>query len=46
MIARLLDLYARVGAADALQIPKADVVARVTREQVVGYVRHGLIRNS
>lgn len=36
VIARLLDLFARVGAADALQIPKADVVARVTREQVAG----------
>jgi hypothetical protein len=36
VIARLLDLFARVGAAHALQIPKADVVARVTREQVAG----------
>jgi hypothetical protein len=36
VIARSLDLFARVGAADALQIVKSDVVARVTREQVAG----------
>jgi hypothetical protein len=36
VIARSLDLFGRVGASDALQIPKSDVIARVTREQVAG----------
>ena len=35
-IARLLDLFARVKAADALQISKNDLVAGMTREQVAG----------
>jgi hypothetical protein len=35
-IARSLDLFARVTAADALQISKGDLGARMTREQVAG----------
>jgi hypothetical protein len=35
-VARLLDLFARVAPADALQISKAALVARMTREQVAG----------
>ncbi len=36
LIARILDLYARVGSEQLLQAAKAEVVARVTREQVAG----------
>jgi hypothetical protein len=36
VIARSLDLFARVKAADALQLAKDDLAARVTREQVAG----------
>jgi hypothetical protein len=36
VIARSLDLFARVKAADALQIPKDDLTARMTRDQVAG----------
>jgi hypothetical protein len=36
VIARSLDLFARVKAADALQIAKDDLAARMTREQVAG----------
>jgi hypothetical protein len=36
IIARTLDLFARLKPADALQIAKADVAARMTREQVAG----------
>ena len=35
-IARALDLFARMSPADALQTGKADLVARMTREQVAG----------
>jgi len=35
-IARMLDLFARMTPADALQTGKADLVARMTREQVAG----------
>jgi len=36
IIARSLDLFARLKPADALKIGKADLVARMTREQVAG----------
>jgi hypothetical protein len=36
IIARTLDLFARMNPADALQAGKADLVARMTREQVAG----------
>jgi hypothetical protein len=36
VIARSLDLFARLKPADLLQAAKADVVARITREQVAG----------
>jgi hypothetical protein len=36
VIARSLDSFARLKPADALQIPKSDMVARITREQVAG----------
>jgi hypothetical protein len=36
VIARSLDLFARVKAADALQVAKDDLAARMTREQVAG----------
>ena len=36
IIARSLDLFARMKPADALQTSKADLVARMTREQVAG----------
>jgi hypothetical protein len=36
VIARTLDLFARMTPADALQVGKADLVARMTREQVAG----------
>jgi hypothetical protein len=36
IIARSLDLFARLSPADALQIAKADAVARMTRQQVAG----------
>jgi len=35
-IARLIDLFARVSASDALKISKDNLAARVTREQVAG----------
>jgi hypothetical protein len=35
-IARVLDLFARVGPADALHVDKDTIVARMTREQVAG----------
>jgi hypothetical protein len=35
-IARTLDLFARITAADALQISKGELAAKVTREQVAG----------
>jgi hypothetical protein len=35
-IARTLDLFARVGAADMLQISKDELAARMTRQQVAG----------
>jgi hypothetical protein len=36
IIARTLDLFARMNPADALETGKADLVARMTREQVAG----------
>jgi hypothetical protein len=36
VIARSLDLFARLTPSDALQRGKSDVVARITREQVAG----------
>jgi hypothetical protein len=36
IIARVLDLFARLNPADALQIAKDDLAARMTREQVAG----------
>jgi hypothetical protein len=36
IIARSLDLFARLQPADALQIIKGDLVARMTRQQVAG----------
>jgi Glycosyl hydrolase family 63 C-terminal domain len=36
VIARSLDLFARVDAATALHIPKLDVIARMTHQQVAG----------
>ena len=36
IIARSLDLFARLQPADALQTGKADLVARMTRQQVAG----------
>jgi len=36
LIARSLDLFARLNPADALHVPKSDLVARMTREQVAG----------
>jgi hypothetical protein len=36
IIARVLDLFARLNSADALQISKGDVAARMTRAQVAG----------
>jgi len=36
IIARALDMFARMNPADALRIGKADLVARMTREQVAG----------
>ena len=35
-IARIMDLFARVSAADALKISKDDLAAKMTREQVAG----------
>jgi hypothetical protein len=35
-IARIIDLFARVNAADALQISKNELAARMTRDQVAG----------
>ncbi|HXY50278.1 MAG TPA: glucosidase [Terriglobales bacterium] len=36
LIARTLDLFARLTPTDALQVAKSDVVARMTRDQVAG----------
>jgi hypothetical protein len=36
IIARSLDLFARMDPADALHVSKADLIARMTREQVAG----------
>jgi hypothetical protein len=36
VISRLLDLFARLGATEALQVSKDDLAARMTREQVAG----------
>jgi hypothetical protein len=36
LIARSLDLFARLNPAEALHVPKSDLVARITREQVAG----------
>jgi hypothetical protein len=36
IIARTLDLFARMTPRDALQVDKADMVAQMTREQVAG----------
>jgi Glycosyl hydrolase family 63 C-terminal domain len=36
LIARSLDLFARLNPEDALHVPKSDLVARMTREQVAG----------
>ncbi len=36
IIARTLDMFARLDPADALQVGKADLIARTTREQVAG----------
>jgi hypothetical protein len=36
IIARTLDFFARVGPADTLHVGKADLIARMTREQVAG----------
>ena len=38
IIARVLDLFARLNATDALQTRKEDLMARMTREQVAGKV--------
>ncbi len=38
LIARALDLFARLDATKALQIPKSDAMAKMTRAQVVGTV--------
>lgn len=38
IIARTLDLFARVNAEDALHVGKSDMMARITREQVAGSV--------
>ena len=35
-IARVLDLFARLNSADALQISKDDLAGRMTRQQVAG----------
>jgi hypothetical protein len=39
VVARLMDLFARVDAADALQSPKERIEARLVREQVGGTVQ-------
>jgi hypothetical protein len=36
IIARTLDLFARLRPADVLEVAKSDMVARITREQVAG----------
>ena len=36
LIARVLDLFARMNAADALRVPKDELAARMTRSQVAG----------
>ena len=41
MVARVLDLFARMGPAEALQISKDDLEARMTREQVTGSEKAG-----
>jgi hypothetical protein len=40
-IARLLDIFARLHAEDALQVPKDNLAARLTREQVAGRAKAG-----
>jgi len=37
LIARTLDLFARLSAADALQVSKDELAARLTRQQVAGH---------
>ena len=41
VIARSLDLFARLKPADALQISKSDLAARMTREQIAGREKAG-----
>ena len=41
IIARSLDLFARLKPADALQISKSDLAARMTREQIAGREKAG-----
>ena len=36
VVARMIDLFARVNATEALQVAKADLVAQMTRDQVAG----------
>jgi hypothetical protein len=40
-VARVLDLFARLSAADALRVSKDDLAARMTREQVAGVQKVG-----
>ena len=37
VIARTLDLFARISASDALQVSKDELAARMTRDQVTGH---------
>ena len=41
IIARSIDMFARINPSDLLQTGKADLVARVTREQVAGVQKAG-----
>jgi hypothetical protein len=41
IISRIIDLFARLSPADALHIGKADIVARMTRDQVAGVEKTG-----
>ena len=41
IIARSLDMFARMNPADALQISKSDLAARMTREQIAGREKAG-----
>jgi len=41
IIARSIDMFARIKPSDLLQTGKADLVARVTREQVAGVQKAG-----